>query len=295
VRYEFIEAHEAMYRVKPMCKALKVSRSGYYDYLKHEPSKRQKANQALLEDIQTIHQQSKQTYGSPRVYKQLQAEGKNPSLGRVKRLMRREGIYSIVTPDFKPKIQEQQAPDLTMTNLLKQDAMEITTINQVWYVDITYIHTLEGWLFLAGVIDGFSKRVIGYAMADHMKTDLVIQALRMAVKHRRPPEGLIHHSDKGTQYTSYAYQHELAAWGMKPSFTGTGACLDNAFIESFWATLKKELVHQTTFATREEARSAIFEFIEVFYNRYRLHSSLDYLSPATFEARLDAQSLGLAA
>ena len=182
-----------------------------------------------------------------------------------------------------------------MTNLLKQDVTEITTINQVWYVDITYIHTLEGWLFLAGVIDGFSKRVVGYAMADHMKTDLVIQALRMAVKHRRPEAGLIHHSDKGTQYTSHAYQSELSTWGMKPSFTGTGACLDNAYIESFGATLKKELVYQTTFSTRQEARAAIFEFIEVFYNRYRLHSSLNYTSPATFEARLDARQLGLAA
>ncbi|MGL4609329.1 MAG: DDE-type integrase/transposase/recombinase [Trueperaceae bacterium] len=122
-----------------------------------------------------------------------------------------------------------------MTNLLKQDPIEIKTINPVWYVDITYIHTLEGWLFLAGVMDGFSKRVVGYAMAEHMNTDLVIEALRMAVKHRRPDQGLLHHSDKGTQ-TSYAYQNERAVWGMRPRFTGTGACLDNAFIESFWAT-----------------------------------------------------------
>jgi transposase InsO family protein len=205
--------------------------------------------------------------------------------------MRREGMYSIVTPDFKPRVQEEQQPGLEMTNLLKQESVEITTINQVWYVDITYIHTLEGWRFLAGVIDGFSKRMVGYARADNMKTDLVIQALRMAVKHRQPDEGLIHHSDKGTQYTSHAYQAELSAWGMKPSFTGTGACLDNAFIESFWATLKKELVHQTTFASREEARAAIFEFIEVFYNRSRLHSSLGYKSPTTFEALASSSQL----
>jgi transposase InsO family protein len=134
----------------------------------------------------------------------------------------KKGIYSIVTPDFKPKMQEDVAPGLDMTNLLKQEPFEITTINQVWYVDITLIKTLEGWLYLAGVIDGFSKRVVGYAMADHMRTDLVIQALRMAVKHRRPPKGLIHHSDKGSQYTSYAYQDELSAWGMRPSFTSTG-------------------------------------------------------------------------
>jgi putative transposase len=134
------------------------------------------------------------------------------------------------------------------------------------------------------VIDGFSKRMVGYAMADNMKTDLVIQALRMATQHRQPDQGLILHSDKGSQYTSYAYQRELKAWGMKASFTGQGTCLDNTYSESFWATLKKELIYTTTFITREEARSAIFEFIEVFYNRYRLHSSLGYKSPVTFEA-----------
>jgi putative transposase len=291
VRYEFIEAHQQQYQVHRLCKALKVSRSGYYDYLNRQPSERAKANEHLLADIQTIHQQSGQRYGSPRVHKTLQAQGKQASLGRVKRLMRREGMYSIVTPDFKPKLHEQQQPGLELTNLLKQESVEITTINQVWYVDITYIPTLEGWLYLAGVIDAFSKRMVGYAMAEHMKTDLVIQALRMAVKHRRPDKGLIHHSDKGTQYTSHAYQTELGTWGMKPSFTGTGACLDNAYIESFWATLKKELVHQTTFATREEARAAIFEFIEVFYNRYRLHSSLGYISPASFESLVSSSEL----
>jgi transposase InsO family protein len=289
-----MEAHHKQYPIQRLSKALKVSRSGYYDYLKHQPGERELANEQLLEDITTVYEQSGQRYGSPRIQKTLQAQGKAPSLGRVKRLMRKNGIYSIVTPDFHPKLQEDVAPGLEMTNLLKQEPFEITTINQVWYVDITLIKTLEGWLYLAGVIDGFSKRVVGYAMADNMKTDLVIQALRMAVKHRRPPQGLIHHSDKGSQYTSYAYQDELLAWGMKPSFTGTGACLDNAFIESFWATLKKELVYQTTFTTLQEARSAIFEYIEVFYNRYRLHSSLDYTSPATFEARLDVAALGLA-
>jgi putative transposase len=284
VRYEFIEAHQEDNPVQWLCEFLQVSRSGYYAYLKHQPSQREQDNDELVKVIKDIHQQSRQRYGSPRIHKTLQAQGKEPSLGRVKRLMRREGMYSIVTPEFKPKLYQEQQSGLEMTNLLKQESGEITTINQVWYVDITYVHTLEGWLFLAGVIDGFSKRMVGYAMADHMKTDLVIQALRMAVKHRRPDEGLIHHSDKGTQYTSYAYQAELAAWGMKPSFTGTGACLDNVYIESFWATLKKELVYTTTFATRKEARAAIFEFTEVFYNRYRLHSALDYKSPASFEA-----------
>jgi putative transposase len=284
-------AHQAHYPVSWLCEFLDVSRSGYYAYLKHQPSQREQDSLELVKVIKDVYQQSRQRYGSPRIHKTLQAQGKEASAGRVKRLMRREGIYSIVTPDFKPKLQEEEQPGLELSNVLKQEAIEITTINQVWYVDITYIHTLEGWLYLAGVIDGFSKRMVGYAMAEHMKTDLVIQALRMAVKHRHPEAGLIHHSDKGTQYTSYAYQAELTAWGMKPSFTGTGACLDNAFIESFWATLKKELVYTTTFATREEARAAIFEFIEVFYNRYRLHSSLGYKSPATFESLASTSQL----
>jgi putative transposase len=225
MRYEFIEAHQKQYPVKRLCKALKVSRSGYYDYLKHQPSEREQANEQLLEDIRAIYEQSKQRYGSPRIYKTLQAQGQDPSLGKVKRLMRREGIYSITTLDYSSQLCEEKHSGLEMTNLLQQEMLEITAINQVWYVDITYIHTLEGWLFLAGVIDGFSKRMVGYAMADHMKTDLVIQALRMAVKHRRPPKGLIHHSDKGTQYTSHAYQAELAAWGYETEFYRYGSLL----------------------------------------------------------------------
>jgi putative transposase len=189
VRYEFIEAHQQNYPVQWLCEFLQVSRSGYYAYLKCQPSQRKQDNDELVRVIKDIHQQSRQRYGSPRIHKTLQAQGKQESLGKVKRLMRREGIYSIVTPDFKPKVQEEQQPGLELTNLLKHEPLAITRINQVWYVDITYIHTLEGWLYLAGVLDAFSKRMIGYAMADHMKTDLVIQPLRMAGKHRRPKRG----------------------------------------------------------------------------------------------------------
>jgi putative transposase len=290
VRHEFIKAHQQNYPVAWLCEFLKVSRSGYYAYLNHQPSQRERANTELVKVIKDIHQQSKQRYGSPRVHAELQHRGERGSLARVKRLMRQEGIYAVPQRKYQPQTSTPGEASVAMINLLKEKS-DLTAINQVWYVDITYIHTLEGWLYLAGVIDGFSKRMVGYAMAEHMKTDLVIQALRMALKHRRPDEGLIHHSDKGTQYTSYAYQAELSAWGMKPSFTGTGACLDNAYIESFWATLKKELVYTTTFATREDARAAIFEFIEVFYNRYRLHSALGYKSPATFESLASAPEL----
>jgi putative transposase len=170
-----------------------------------------------------------------------------------------------------------------MANLLTLKP-DIVTANQVWYADITMIKTAEGWLYLAAVMDAYSKRV-GYAMAGHMKTDLAVQALRMATKQRRAPKGLIHHSEKGSQYRSHAYGRELVTWGMQPSSTGTGACLDNAYIESFCATPKKELVYQDTFAIREAARLAIFEFVEGYYNRWRLHSGLGYQSPAEFEAQ----------
>lgn len=186
------------------------------------------------------------------------------------------------TPKYRSK---RERPEVIETrNLLLQDGHEITATNQLWHVDITYIPTNEGWLYLAGVIDGFSKRIVGYAMADHMRTDLVVQALQSAVIKRNPAPGLIHQSDRGSQYTSHRYQTNLVAQGMLPSFTGKGACFDNAVIESFWATLKRELVHpQERFATRDAARAAIFEFIEIYYNRERLHSSLGYQAPEVYE------------
>lgn len=222
--------------------------------------------------------------------------------------MRQAGLYAESAKKYKSK---QEKAEVTETkNLLLDPVNKPTTINEVWHSDITYVPTDEGWLYLAGVVDGFSKYFVGYAMADHMKTDLVIQALHSAITRRKPDKGLIHHSDKGSQYTSYCFQDELKHHHMQASFTGTGrgakslpqphsnsslgfstssACFDNAIIESFWATLKKELVHQTHFKTRDEARLAIFEYIEVFYNRERLHSSLLYQSPHGFELAQSTQ------
>ncbi len=231
-------------------------------------------------------------YGSPRVHAELKKQQVACSLGRVKRLMRQEGLYAVSTPKYRHK---REHPAVVETRNLLHDGLEINHINQLWQVDITYIPTNEGWLYLAGVIDGFSKRIVGYAMADTMKTDLVLQALRGAVQRRKPAPGLIHHSDRGSQYTSGLYQRELATQGMLASFTGKGACFDNAVIESFWATLKKELVYaQTRFATRDEARVAIFEYVEVYYNRERLHSSLRYETPEVFERLQPTQEQGLA-
>ncbi len=268
-----------------LCTVMQVSRSGYYDYLarrRQGPSVRERENNHLVTAIQQIYQESKKRYGSPRVYAELRQRQHICSLKRVKRLMRREGIYALPKRKYKRR---KSSGGLAETSNLLSPKPAITEANQIWYSDITVFKTGEGWLYLAAIMDAYSKRIVGYAMAEHMRTDLVIQALRMATKQRHAPRRLIHYSDKGSQYTSYAYQRELAAWGMLSSFTGTGACLDNAYIESFFATLKKELVYQSKFATREEARLAIFEFVEVYYNRWRLHSSLGYETPTGFEVQ----------
>jgi putative transposase len=205
--------------------------------------------------------------------------------------MRQVGLYAVSAKKYKPKQEKAEVTDTK--NLLLEPANKPTAINQVWHSDTTYVPTDEGWLYLAGVMDGFSKYFVGYAMADHMKTDLVIQVLCSAVTRRNPDKGLIHHSDKGSQYISYRFQAELNSHNMRASFTGTGACLDNAIIESFWATLKKELIYQCHFKTRDEARLAIFEYIEVFYNRERLHSSLLYQTPHGVELAQPIQHEGV--
>ncbi len=286
--------HAETYPVTLLCRLLAVSSSGYYSYLKQEPSKRQLTNDELLTQIRDIYEQSGQTYGSPKIHAELTNRGIPCSLDKVKRLMRLEGIYAKLGRKYKRKKAAKREIEKT-ENLLIKEQTQITKINQVYYADITFIKTLEGWLYLAAIMDAFSRRIVGYAMADHMKTDLIIQALRMAIKQRGCVQGLIHHSDRGSQYTSYAFERELGSWGIKASFTETGACLDNAYIESFFASLKKELVYKTTFATRDEARTAIFKYINITYNRFRLHSSIGYKSPQAFEALENNKNLELLA
>ena len=290
----FVDAHKNEFPVGVLCEVLGVPRSNYYHALRRRqvPSRREKANFALLEQIKTVFTKHKGRYGSPRVHAELKKQKVPCSLGRVKRLMRREGLYAVSTPKYRAK---RERPEITETRNLLAEGLEITAINQLWHVDITYIPTDEGWLYLAGVIDGFSKRIVSYAMDSNMKTDLVVQALRNAVSKRKPAPGLIQQSDRGSQYTSSLYQKELASQSICASFTGKGACFDNAVIESFWATLKRELVYpRERFATRDEARSTIFEFIEIYYNRERLHSSLGYQTPEAHE-RLQQTPEALAA
>ena len=285
MRFCFIAEHQHLYPVRLLCGVMNVSRSGFYGHLARvhrEPSVRKREDALLLGQIQAIFEESSKRYGGPRIHAELCKRRVVCSLRRVKRLMRLSGLYALPKRTYKRRNTPEVLLETANLLVLKPP---IVAANQVWYSDITFIKTAGGWLYLAAVMDAYSKRIVGYAMSDTMKTDLVIQALRMATRQRRAPEGLIHHSDKGSQYTSYAYGRELAAWGMRPSFTGTGACLDNAHIESFFATLKKELAYQTTFTTPQEARLAVFEFIEGYYNRWRLHSSLNYQSPANFEAQ----------
>ena len=282
-----------------MCRVLGVSRAGYYSYLKRqiaEPGKRAQERIHLSKKIREVYDANDGRYGSPRIHKTLQQNHVACSLGHVKRIMRIEGLVAKTGKKFKPRKSRQEVADTP--NLLHSDNVKLETINQVWASDITYVPTDEGWLYLAGTMDLLSKRIVGYAMADHMRTDLIIDCLNMAITHRKPAKGLIHHSDRGSQYTSYRFQHKLEAHGFQASFIGTGACLDNAAIESFWAVseapslrpLKKELICiKPTFKTRDEARTAIFQYIETYYNRARIHSSLDYRTPLSFEQFLISQ------
>ena len=265
-----------------MCRVLDVSRSGYYAWRVREPSEREMANEKLLGRIRTIHQQSKGRYGSPRIYNALRQLGFRYNRKRIARLMRQHGVRGKrprrhkVTTDSNHRL--SVAPNLLMQNF------KATTPNRVWCSDITYIATRQGWLYLAVVIDLFSRRVVGWSMREDMSRHLVIDALRMALRQRRPQAGLIHHSDRGSQYASHNFQAVLKANGIRPSMSGKGNCFDNAVAESWFASLKVECADHI-FATRAIARSKLFAYIEPFYNRSRLHSSIGYLNPVAFEQR----------
>jgi putative transposase len=281
VRFAAIQEEKAHFPVAQLCRVLEVSRAGYYAWEGREASARQKANAALVERIRQVHQDSRRTYGSPRVRAELKAQGQPVGRHRVARLMREAGLCArrrrrfVHTTDSKHGL--PVAP-----NVLARD-FNPPRPDQAWVTDITYVPTREGWVYLAVVLDLFSRRVIGWAMDRCIDRHLVLSALDMALKSRRPSVGLLHHSDRGSQYASADYQKALAARGLRCSMSRKGNCWDNAVVESFFSTLKTELVHERDFATRESAKAALFDFIEVFYNRKRRHSSLGYVSPAEFE------------
>lgn len=287
MKFAFIQEQLAeAYPVGVACDVLEVSRSGYYAWLDRPESARAVRREELAGQIEAVHKENRGVYGSPRVRKALEAQGVEVCENTVADIMKEREIRAKTKRPFTPRTTDARHERPVAQNVLGRE-FDAERPNQKWVVDITYIATDEGWLYLAGVMDLCSRRIVGWSMADHMETSLVSDALRMAIAGRSPGEGLLHHSDRGSQYTSDDYMHLLQKHGMEVSMSGVGQCWDNAAKESFWATLKTELVHHERYATRDQARTSIFEYIEVFYNRKRLHSSLGYVSPEQFEASLN--------
>jgi transposase InsO family protein len=283
--YPFIEAEKAERRnVTLACASLEVSRAAFYEWARHLPTTHELTDAELLAKIKAIFAKSRKTYGAPRVHRALKEQGVQVAKKRVARLMRETGLVGRAPQRFKRTTIPSPAT-LAAIDLIKRSFGTGTIeINRAWCGDITYVRTWEGWLYLATVIDIASRRVVGWAMADHMRTELVTDAMRMALEHRRPDPRLIFHSDRGCQYTSKEFGDLLDEGGVVQSLSRVGQCWDNAVAESFFATLKLELIYQHAWPTRAAARRAIPEFIEIFYNYERLHSAIGYQSPARYEA-----------
>jgi putative transposase len=284
MRFRFIEQHEDTWPVRLMCRVLEVSASGYYAWRSRPESRRARENRALLADVQRLQERHKGRYGSPRMHAALRAEGRGVSRGRVERLMRRHGIRALAGRRYRPCTTDSSPPLPVAPNLLQQTFVAAAP-NRIWLADITYLATGEGWLYLAAVLDLATRKVVGWAMREHMRTELALAALMMAAQRQRPAAGLICHSDRGSQYAAEAYRNQLAGIGAHASMSRTGCCYDNAPMESFFHTLKVELVHQRWWATRDEARRDLFAYIEGYYNRQRLHSALGYRTPEQAEQR----------
>lgn len=281
MKFWFIGEYRSTFPVKKMCKVLKVSRSGFYAWWIRGKSKREMANENLLEKIEKAHKKSRGLYGSPRIHAELKAQGDLSSLNRVAKLMKENGIIAKTVKMFRMTTNSnhnyQPAPDLLNQNFVAP-APDI-----IWTSDITYIRTLEGWIYLAVVLDVYSRKVVGWAMMDRLTKDLVIKAVANAIIRRRPGTEIIFHSDQGVQYACDIFRNYLTRNNFMQSMSRKGICYDNAITESFFHTLKTEHVYFCQFRTREEARRSIFEYIEIFYNRERRHSSIGYLSPSEFE------------
>lgn len=293
MRYRFILEHALEYEVECMCGMLKVSRSGYYgwrDRLTQPVCKQKKLDEELTGRIRLIHSESRSTYGSPRVHAELKAQGIHCGKKRVERLMRNAELTGICRGRHRIRTTDSRHAYPTAENVLGQRFGEVTNVNTVWASDITYIQTSEGWLYLAAVMDVASRRIVGWSMKSSLERSLTLEALDMALIHRRPAfgalQGILHHSDRGSQYACEDYQNMLARNGLTASMSRRGNCYDNAVVESLFATLKTELLYRFTWETYADVRQAIFEYIEVWYNRKRRHSSLGYKSPVDYELML---------
>ena len=283
MRYRVIQEHDRRYPIRLMCRALAVSAAGYYAWRVRPESARSVSDRTTRSAIRVIHRDSRETYGSPRIWDALVKQGHRIGEHRVARLMRQDGIRAKTVTKWRATTQSNHQWPVAAHTLNRQ--FTGAAPNRVWAGDITYVWTLEGWLYLAVLLDLYSRRVVGWAMSQRITVELTEQALTMALAKRAPMAGLLHHSDRGSQYAATSYQRVLAAYGLLPSMSRKGNCWDNACVESFFGTLKRELVDQRRYVTRAEARQDIFEYIEVFYNRQRRHSTLGYHSPAEYEAR----------
>lgn len=285
-RYPFIKAHRKEYPVQLMCDILAVSRSGYYNWVDRPQSPQAQRRTALAVEVKAAFEESRQTYGSPRITRELAADGFKACRNTIAKIMRAQGLLGRMPKRFIPKTTDSAHDHPIAQNTLDRQFAPGTG-TPAWISDITYIPTAEGWLYLAAVMDLRTRRIVGWAMADHMRVDLVLDALWMALARRKPGQPLLHHSDRGTQYAGQEYRQLLADHQITCSMSRTGNCYDNAVMESFWATLKTEEVYRHDYATRQEAAAAIFNYIELFYNRQRRHSALGYLSPEAFEAGMN--------
>lgn len=272
------------YKVAWLCEALMVSRSGYYDWCQRQqtPGRRQRENLQLRERIRAVFMANRRAYGSPRIARELQGAA---SRNRVARLMRVERLRARQRSKYRPVTTDSRHADPIAPNRLPD--VKVVRLDQVWVTDATCVITAQGWLYVVALLDVHSRRVVGWAMGEHLDAKLVLAALRMAVRKRRPRQPLIVHSDRGSQFGCQAYRQALAAHGLTASMSRKGNCYDNAYIESFWSSMKHEAIFGRRFSTRAEARSAVFDYIEVFYNPRRLHSSLGFRSPINFESNLN--------
>lgn len=279
--YELVDSEKAAFPVAALCEAVGVSRSAYYAWRRSTPPAREVANERLLAEIRAIHVENEARYGSPRIVDELRDRGHQVGKHRVARLMRENGIWARMRRRFRHTTDSKHKLPVA-PNLLEQN-FTTTAPNQAWVGDITYVWTAEGWAYLAVLLDLYSRRVVGWAMRKSLSRELAVSALRQALTRRRPPDGLVHHTDRGSQYASQEYRGMLHQHGARCSMSAAGNCYDNAVAESFFATLKKELVHGCAFETRSEAYDAISDYIENYYNAKRRHSAAGNQSPINFE------------